>query len=163
MGLSRNKLEELVAYNLVTGIWTRKVSRGRFKAGSRAGCINSATGYRVIKINGKQYRSSRLAHLYMTGEWPEKEMDHINRIKDDDRWENLRPATRTEQVINRGMQKNNTSGHKGVSWDKRKKKWKAQIKVDKKQIHLGLFDNLEEAVAVRKEAELKYFGEFASV
>ena len=162
MGLSRNELKELVAYNPDTGIWTRKVSRGRAKAGDIAGSIHPH-GYRYIEINGKQYPASRLAHLYMTGKWPEHTMDHINRIRDDDRWENLRPATRTEQVINRGMQKNNKSRHKGVSWHKPTKKWQAYITVDKKQIHLGRFHDLDEAVAARKEAELKYFGEFVSV
>jgi len=156
--LTQAELKEILNYDLDTEVWTWKVDRSiKVKAGDRAGTIDPTTGYRKIGINGKKYQSSRLAYFYMTGKWPEHTMDHKNRIRDDDRWCNLKPATKTEQQRNRGMQKNNNSGHTGVSWHKPTKKWMAQIKVDKKRIHLGLFDNLEEAVAFRKEAELKYW------
>jgi len=156
---NQNELKELLEYDPETGVWTWLVSRNGTKGiGSVAGYIQQ--GYRRIKINGKDYRAARLAHLYMTGEWPENEIDHENRIKDDDRWENLRPATRLENNRNQGIRKDNTSGHKGVYWHKQRKKWVAQIVVNRKKIHLGYFDNLEEAVQCRKKAELKYFGEF---
>lgn len=157
---NQNELKELLEYDSETGIWTWLVSRGRAKAGSVAGTIHHH-GYRQIMINEKIYRAARLAHFYMTGEWPENDMDHINRIRDDDRWENLRPANRSENTINRGIRKDNTSGHKGVHWCKAKGQWVAQIVANKKHRYLGSFVDLNEAIAARKKAELKYHGEFA--
>lgn len=79
----------------------------------------------------------------------------------DNRKSNLRIATRSQNQMNKGKQKNNKSGVVGVGWHKTSGKWAAYIAVDNKQIHLGLFDNFEDAVKARKEAEDKYFGEFS--
>ena len=89
-----------------------------------------------------------------------KDTDHINRDRADNRRSNLRPATRTENGRNRGPQRNNKSGFKGVHWDKRLGKWQARIRVNGKNIHLGYFDNLQDAISARLSAEAKYFGEF---
>jgi hypothetical protein len=87
-------------------------------------------------------------------------IDHISRVKLDNRRSNLRPATRQEQNRNQGMRSDNTSGVRGVVWHKRKKKWLTCIRVNGKLKHLGYFDDLDEATRVRKEAEEQYFGEF---
>ena len=159
--LTQAELKEILNYDPDTGVWTWKVDRSiKVKAGDRAGTI-TAKGYRRITIFRKECRSARLAHFYMTGQWPKNEMDHINREPADDRWENLREFTSTQNNRNRGSFKNNTSGHKGVCWMKQNNKWRAQIWVDNKFKNLGLFNTIEEAVAVRKEAELEHFGEFA--
>ena len=88
------------------------------------------------------------------------EVDHIDRNTLNNRRENLRICTRQENSRNKTKQRNNTSGYKGVSWDKAKKKWRAFISVDKKQIFLGRYDNIEEAIKARQQADIKYFKEF---
>lgn len=126
-------------------------------------------GYMVTTIcdnDSKKYRfaNHRIAFLFMTGSFPEKYMDvdHINGIKDDNRWCNLRLAKRGQNNMNSGSPKNNTSGQKGVHKN-RDKGWYARIKVDQKIIHLGCFENFEDAVSARKEAEEKYFGDFRRI
>jgi hypothetical protein len=98
----------------------------------------------------------------MTGKWPEDEVDHENTIKNDDRWSNLREATRSKNGCNIGMRKNNTSGHKGVSWSKRHKKWEMCLMVNNKRTAYALFDDIEKASEAYKEAALKYHKEFAN-
>lgn len=90
-----------------------------------------------------------------------KEIDHINRKPWDCRKINLRIVSHRKNSINRGLQSNNTSGITGVSWSKDRNKWEVHIRINKKRIHLGRFENIEEAIKVRLEAEAKYFGEFA--
>lgn len=88
-------------------------------------------------------------------------VDHINRNPLDNRRENLRIVTQAQNVINKGKQSNNTSGHTGVDYDKRTKSWKVRINIGKKMIWLGRHKQLEDAVNARKEAEKVYFGEYA--
>jgi len=88
------------------------------------------------------------------------ETDHIFHNRYDNRKEFLRIVTRSQNGMNRALQSNNTSGITGVIWRKDKEKWNAQIFINKKRVHLGYFDDFDEAVKVRKEAELKYFGEY---
>jgi len=89
------------------------------------------------------------------------ETDHINGNKLDNRKENLRHCTKSENMRNRGKQTNNKSGYKGVSWHLRAKKWLAHIVINRKSIHLGLFDDPEEASKTYRKAEKEMFGEFA--
>lgn len=88
------------------------------------------------------------------------EVDHIDRNTLNNRRDNLRICTRQENSRNKTKQSNNTSGHKGVSWDKAKKKWRAFISVDRKQIFLGRYNTIEEAIEARKQADTKYFKDF---
>lgn len=89
-----------------------------------------------------------------------EEVDHINGIKDDNRIVNLRLATNSQQNFNTGIRKDNKSGVKGVYWRNEYKKWAAQIKANKKTIFLGYYENKEEAIKARKDAEIKYHGEY---
>lgn len=109
---------------------------------------------------GKRFFIHRIAWLFMTGSFPKKGMDidHINGIKDDNRWRNLRLAKRGQNNMNSGNPSNNTTGQKGVH--PTRGRWFARIKVDQKIIHLGVFKNFDDAVIARKKAEDKYFGEF---
>jgi HNH endonuclease len=98
--LTAERLRELLSYDPTTGQWTWLVTRGSTApAGSIAGTIYS-NGYRYITIDYRRYFSSRLAFLYMTGEWPQHEVDHIDRCSSNDKWDNLRPATRSENNAN---------------------------------------------------------------
>lgn len=135
-------LRERLQYDPITGYWVWLSSpRGGWN-GRPAGTID-ARGYRVIKIDGQSYKASRLAFLYMTGAWPPDEMDHIDRTPWNDVWTNLRPATRTENNINRV--KIGASGEQGVYKHSQNDRWIAQHE----NIYLGSFKTIEEAVAAR--------------
>ena len=161
--LTQNELKEFMEYDPETGVftWTNILisPKSRIKPGSRAGCLHNVYGYRLIGFRGKLHRAARLAYLYMEGEFPEKglEIDHINRIRDDDRWENLRLATPEENSRNQKIRTTNNSGHAGIGWHKATGKWMARIYHKKEAIFLGVFVDLNEAIAARKEAELKYW------
>ena len=154
-------LKSILEYKPEAGSWDWFVSKGNQKAGSKAGSIRKSDGYYRIKINGKEYVSHRLAWLYMTGEWPTNEIDHIDLNKLNNKWKNLREATHSQNMANVALLSNNTSGYKGVFWHKQNLKWMVQIKVNNKRIYLGSFVNKEDAVEAYKKAAKKYFGEFA--
>ena len=96
-------------------------------------------GYIHIFIDGTAHKAHRLACLYMTGEFPTNETDHVNHIRNDNRWENLRKTTRSENQRNRPKQGNNTSGCTGVFWSIERNKWRALISNGNKRIHLGYY------------------------
>ncbi len=155
--LTAERLRELLEYNSETGVFRWKVNKGRkFKAGMIAGNINH--GYRVIEIDGKLYGAHRLAWLHAHGRWPAREIDHINRIKDDNRIANLREATRAQNRANCGATKNNTAGVRGVF--KRRFKFRAQIACAGRSYYLGDFSTVEEAWAAYLGASTILFGEF---
>jgi hypothetical protein len=97
----------------------------------------------------------------MSGSLPPADVDHINREKGDNRWVNLRLAARWENTGNAGLQSNNTSGHRGVTWDKWAGKWLARGMRDGRNKHLGYFDSLEEAAAAAQSWQSENFGPFA--
>lgn len=150
------ELRERLQYDPTTGLWIWLRSNRAGWNGRPAGSID-AKGYRVIKIDGQSYKASRLAFLYMTGEWPVEEMDHDDKKPWNDIWTNLRPASRIENVQNRQKRMDNSSGAVGVFWHKANGKWIAQI--DK--VYLGSFDSFEEAVAARDSAAEQIHGNFA--
>lgn len=155
------RLKELFNYNINTGNFIRKISvSNKTKIGDIAGSNNH--GYIRIKIDNKLYSAHRLAWLYVYGEWPSKFVDHINGIKDDNRISNLREATRSQNGMNRTKMTNNKSGYKGVFWDKRANKWKAQIRYNGKFKYLGYFDNIEDAVNIYNENANILHGEFVN-
>lgn len=125
----------------------------------------SRNGYVVLifRYGGEVHRISahRLAFFLMTGKWP-KEVDHINRIRDDNRWVNLREATRTQNSANLSVSVNNTSGFAGVYWSKKNKQWLAHIKANGVRHYLGGFDLIESAAQAYRIAAVLNFGEFAS-
>jgi hypothetical protein len=118
-------------------------------------------GYLRISISGRDYKSHRLAWLIMTGSWPAKQIDHANLDKSDNRFVNLREATQSQNEANKRAYMNNTSGAKGVSWDKRRGKWVANIRRDGRQVHLGYFDTIEPAASAYERAAREINGEFA--
>jgi hypothetical protein len=148
-----NRLREILHYTPDTGVFVWRVG---CRAGDVAGCPNSH-GYRRILINGRSYKEHRLAWLYTEDEWPNGDIDHINGDKSDNRRCNIRLATRSQNIANvRAI-----SSVKGVSWDKRKCKWQAQIKINGRNVYLGYFGNPQEAAAAYDFAAYVLFEEFA--
>jgi hypothetical protein len=154
--LTQERLKELLHYDPETGLFTRlKMAQGSpRKIGDVAG--NLSQGYIRIGVDGVSYRAHRLVWLYMYGYWPTKSIDHINRIKDDNRFVNLREASRSQNAQNVGLKKTNTSGYKGISWETRRKKWVVQLRLNIKPIFLGYYDDIDEAIARYKEAQKIY-------
>ena len=143
---------DLFHYEPKTGLFINKTTRNpRAPIGQLAGYTNTI-GYVVIQVNSRKIHAHRLAWFYMTGEWPSHQIDHINRNRSDNRFCNLRPVTSAENMQNTTDRTNNTSGHRGVTWHKQRQKWQAQISVNNKHKYLGLFDNLEDAIAARTNA-----------
>ncbi|MEI7998669.1 MAG: HNH endonuclease [Candidatus Omnitrophota bacterium] len=158
--ITQEQLKEILHYDPETGSFTWAKSGRRIKIGKVAGGLEKG-GYIRIRIFGKMYFAHRLAWLYMTGSFPPELIDHDNGNPSDNRFVNLREATRSENQANRGKTKANASGFKGVYWDKKAKKWKAQIGFESKTKYLGLFDTKEEAHDVYKKAADNLHGKFA--
>jgi hypothetical protein len=159
-GLTAERLRQVLHYDPRTGAWIWLVQNSaRRPAGSFAGEVKGS-GYVIIGIDGLRYRAHRLAWLYMTGEWPKHQIDHKNTDRSDNRWINIRSATNVHNSFNRSANKNNTSGFKGVTWSKQRKKWFAKINVVGQQVHLGFFDDPAVASRAYEEAVQKYAGEF---
>ena len=153
--LTQKELKEFLHYNPDTGVFTWLRGRQKAKAGSLAKS-KDGRGYITMMINYKAYLGHRLAWFYFYGEWPEEHIDHINHVRDDNRISNLRRVTHQENLKNRTINKNNTSGVSGIRWENDRKKWKAQIGVDGRLTMLGRFIDKFEAICARKSAEIKY-------
>lgn len=156
--LTQARLRELLHYNPLTGVFTNRTTRGNARKGAEAGCP-SGDGYRQITLDGRLYRTHRLAWFYMTGEWPDPEVDHDDGDHGNNRWGNLREATTGMNAQNRKKSTRNKSGHTGVCWHGGHKKWMAYITVDRKRLFLGRFDDVAAAAAVyvKAKAELHAF------
>lgn len=152
--ITQERLKELLHYDPETGVFTRLVQTSNcVRVGDVAGSAHNR-GYLTIWMGGGPNLAHRLAWLYVHGEMPEGKLDHHDRDRSNNRIANLRPATNSQNGLNRGILANNTSGHKGVSWDKYAQKWHARISVDGNTYSLGLFTDLEDAVAARKAGEV---------
>lgn len=156
------ELKATLEYNPETGIFTRlKTTSPNALKGSVAG-YRAHRGYLRVSVCGYKYLGHRLAWYYMTGEDPgEMEVDHINRDTTDNRFCNLRLISQQGNSINCSMRRHNTSGVRGVYWDKQMNKWGAQIKNQGKKIHLGYHVELEDAKCVYDKAALEIHGEYA--
>lgn len=161
--LTQERLRALLHYDPETGVFTRVKSVRGFRAGIEAGALHQASGYVYIGVDRHSYRAHRLAWLYMTGEWPADDLDHINRNRADNRWINLREATRSQNNANARRRCDNTSGVKGVSLDRRHNTWRAYIVVDGRQRHLGRFKTVDAAKEAYARAALATFGEYARI
>jgi hypothetical protein len=157
MKLTQTRLKEVLDYNPETGAFVWKINRrGRAKSGSIAGAIKTGN-YIQIMVDGKMYLAHRLVWTYVYGELPSEKIDHINRITNDNRIENLRLVNNKQNRENISLAKNNTSGHTGVYWLPKQNKWQAKIGHNKKIIFLGNFCQKSEAIMAMKQAEKQYF------
>lgn len=152
---------ELLDYSPETGVFVWRVDRSpRHKAGMEAGSLNTK-GYVQIMIDQRNYLAHRLAWLYMTGLWPDDQVDHINHDKTDNRWSNLRPANDSQNQQNKPpTRRSGSSGLLGVTWSKAAGKWASQIKIEGRRIHLGLHETKEAAhqAYVNAKRELHPYG-----
>lgn len=155
--LTQDRLKALLDYDPSTGTFTRLVCCGRLGlAGAVPGWISD--GYRKITLDGETFLSGRLAWFYVTGKWPCPEVDHRDQNPLNDRWENLREATRSQNCANQKKMARK-SRFRGVT--PRRGRWIAQGIVNGKQAYLGMFDTEESAAAAYQSATQKAFGDFA--
>lgn len=150
--LTQSEIKELLSYNSDTGIFTWLKHRINSLIDSPANYINNC-GYVIIRIEGRAFVAHRLAWLYMTGKWPSLSVDHINCIRSDNRWCNLREASKSENQRNRNVTKSSKSQLKGAY--KKGSKYVSYI-------CLGTFDTPEEASAMYAKAAKIFHGEFAN-
>lgn len=153
--ITQERLKERLDYNPDTGIFNWKVPIRGIVFGSEAGSLNDQ-GYLIISVDGRRYRAQRLAWLYMYGNHPIGIIDHIDRNRLNNSIHNLRDIPKSENQKNLSKHKNNSSGYNGVRWYNALNEWHVQIQVDKKKIHIGYFENLEEAINARKKADKLY-------
>lgn len=164
--LTAEYVRSILDYNPETGEFRWKYRSDVGKAwntrysGNKTGYIGS-DGRLHVTINNKPYLIHRIAWIYVYGFWPKYEIDHIDGNPINNVISNLRECSATENMRHRGRQSNNKCGLKGVHWAKNVKKWRARIRVDCKDLHLGLFDTSEQAHKAYCDAAEKYFGEFS--
>lgn len=144
---TKAEMAALVLYDPSTGVM-------KWKNGRQITCINSK-GYLVFKSNRRQFYVHRVAWVLMTGQWPKENVDHINQIRSDNRWSNLREASYSQNAINR------SSARAGITFDKRLQKFEVRIQKSGRRERIGFFASFDEAKAARLSAERKLFGEFA--
>lgn len=161
--VTKEEIRLLFDYNLDTGEFTRKISRGlsgRSKVGQVAGYTNK-DGYKFIRINDKLYRSHRLAWLYVYGYFP-KEIDHIDNRPSNNAIKNLRECTSSQNKFNTRLRKDSTSKVKGLHWYKAYQKWQVNLRINGKTKCLGYFEDLFEACCTVMSNRNKHHGEFAN-
>ncbi len=152
---------DVMDYNPETGIVTAKVRFSNRPAGMPIGS-NTSYGYLATSLFGKKVQIHRLAWFLHYGEWPEMDIDHVNGIKKDNRISNLRLATISQNQLNKPIQKNNSSGVKGVYWNKRDNKYIASVQHQGRKHTAGRFDDLESAKNAVEELRIKLAGEFCN-
>lgn len=166
--LSYEYLSECLHYDPICGVFKWKerplghfatkracsVWNSRFKNTS-PGCID-AEGYSTFAVSGILLKAHRVAWILITKNWPEHDIDHINGIRHDNSFCNLRAVSRKENSQNQKKRQTNTSGCMGVTRRGSAEKWRVRISFNGKDIHIGDYGSLEEAVTARKQAEITY-------
>jgi len=157
--LTQEDLKKVLDYDPDTGVFTWKIKTcSKVVAGREAGSL--CRGYIDIRFQGTLYKAHRLAYLWMTGNYPPEHIDHINRVRYDNRWGNLRACTNSENSRNTPIKKSNTSGYIGVSWNKAMKKWESYLMLHYKKYRVGYFDCPLKASKARDELAKQLHGEF---
>jgi hypothetical protein len=159
--LTIERLKALIIYSPEAGVFRWLITDRKRLAGALAGTI-TCLGYRVIMIDYKAHRSNRLAYFYMTGNWPEKDIDidYIDHNKLNNRWNNLRPASKAQNSANRKVASHSLSGIKGIFWGAHQKRWLAQVSRD--GIHYRReFRTINHAKRYVRSKRIELHGEFA--
>lgn len=148
---SKEFLESILNYDPATGALTWKVNTGPVKAGNAAGCVDR-NGYLIVKIKGSPFLAHRLIHKMVTGNDPTEFIDHKNRSKSDNTWDNLREATNSQNCLNSTINRKSKSGIKCVYYEERSKLWYVRM----------TYKTKEEAVAAFELLHKERDGEFAA-
>lgn len=148
--LTQERLKQLLHYDPDTGVFTSNSTN------RKVGSV-SDRGYLRLNLQNRLYMAHRIAWLYMTGDFPEREIDHIDGDKLNNRWVNLRPATRKQNMENTSLFSTSTSGYRGVTWYKRNNKWGATAFHNGERHFAGLFDTAEEAAVAAKQLRDELF------
>lgn len=131
-----------------------------WRNGRRAGYI-AEDGYIRVNIKKKNYMAHNLIWAYMTGKWPVLEVDHSDNCGSNNKWSNLRAATRSQQLLNTRVRRDNALGIKNVHLHKPSGKYQVKMRIQGKDKSFGYYSDLELADLVATEARDKFHGEFA--
>ena len=157
--ITRTELLSLLSYDPSSGVFRwRQSGKGR-RVDLIAGSISKSDGYVYICIKYRKFSCARLAWLYVYGKMPDEEMDHINRIRSDNRLSNIRSCTRHQNAMNQKRRTDNSTGHSGVYNDIRGG-WRVWVHVEGKPRWIGRFPSFDDAVKARREAEKRHYGRF---
>lgn len=156
--LTPERLKELLHYDPETGMFTWRVAMRGTRIGDVARCPSQ--GRVVVRVDRILYQAHRLAWFYVMGAWPKDVIDHKDGNPSNNRWENLREATQTQNMANMKRPAKNSTGFKGVG--RHQGKYRAYIGYQGKFVHLGVFDEPAVAHEAYKAAAVKYYGEFAN-
>jgi hypothetical protein len=166
--VSYDRLREILTYIPDTGVWLWKdpPPRSKVNKGDLAGCISRNTKhpdncYRRIKIDGRMYKAAILAWFWTYGVWPSKDLDHANGDSLDDRINNLREATDSQNRANSRVPMHNTSGFMGINWNKRNKRWHVRVMKEGYRHWVGAFKSLDEAKEAHRNKSIELLGEFS--
>jgi hypothetical protein len=153
--ITADEVRRIFDYDHEKGCLVYKIRTGnRVVVGQVAGFFNKTLGYLMVSVNGTHYYVHRLIWLHQYGEWPEQ-IDHIDHNRVNNKLENIRNVTDGQNKQNKPKQANNTSGVVGVWWHAQRKKWAAEIKVNRHKKHLGLFNSIDEAAQARAFARMQ--------
>jgi hypothetical protein len=146
-------INEYLTYDSLSGNLYQRKKRPKIQVGALAGGL-TGKGYRYIQLNGKKYPAHHIVWLLETGELPKKQIDHIDGDKLNNNFLNLREVTNKQNTENRGKQKNNKTGYKGVSFNNRLQKYVSQIQHNNQPIYIGVYATAYEAhLAYEKKAK----------
>lgn len=162
-GLTQAMILRALKYDPETGdfTWLELLPNSRRQIGQKAG-RRHWTGYIYIKLGGVEFAAHRLAWIMMTGDWPEHDLDHIDRNRANNRWANLRAATRRQNLMNTPVREGNKTGVKGVWPGPVKGVWFASINAEVNKPTVMKFASRKAAISWRREQELLHYGEFAA-
>lgn len=157
--LTQARLKELLHYDPETGVFTWAAVVGSARPGDQASTFVNHYGYKLLRADRRSYAQHRLAWLYMTGSWPEAQVDHRNGQRDDNRWDNLRSATDAQNRQNMAKKRGTRATLQGVTWFPRDQRWMARIGLNYKSHFLGYYDTESEAhqAYLAAKAELHIF------
>jgi hypothetical protein len=155
--IDQDTVKKLFHYDAESGMLLWRNGNGRNVKPWQEAKAPNGHGYYTVKINGTSYSVHRLIWLYVHGNFPDKYIDHKNRVRNDNRLCNLRDVNTTDNAQNISLPSHNKSGHIGVSWFELQKAWTVYVKVNKKNKWLGCYKNLDDAIAARKAGEVKYY------
>lgn len=158
----KNLTKEFVCdlFDYDDGVLVWKINSGANKLAGKIAGWKHKNGYRCVKISRKEFKVHRIIFLMHYGYLPEM-VDHIDRNIENNRIENLRAATRSENGMNQKIRSDNSSGAKGVVWNDSCNKWAVTCQIKNKRMYFGVYEDLELASLVAEEARNKHHGEFA--